>query len=179
MSNGKWLMLCLLLMASCLQAQKAHVHGKGQLQVSAEGKQLNILLTLPAMDVVGFEHAPSSSAQQAAVSEAAERLGNVTGILMPSADADCVVQSIKVSSELLSIEEKEHHHYHSHDHDHADFFVEYQFSCGKPELLRQLDLKLFGWLAQLQLDAQALTEHGAQIVTLGQRSPTLLLRSTR
>ncbi|MEE4250148.1 MAG: DUF2796 domain-containing protein [Alcanivoracaceae bacterium] len=175
MTSGRWLILCLLLLAPWLQAQSVHVHGQGELQVSSQGDQLGVLLTLPAMDVVGFEHAPSSAAQQAAVSQAAEKLGNPQSIMIADAAAACVVQSVKVDSALLVPHEKAHSH--DHGHDHADFTVEYQFSCGKPQLLTQLKLLLFQWLPELQLRTQMVTEHGAQVTTLHRDSSVLLLPS--
>lgn len=39
----------------------AHAHGTGVLNVAIEGKTLAIELTVPASDIVGFEHAPRSA----------------------------------------------------------------------------------------------------------------------
>lgn len=163
MINRRWLVVSLLVLAPWLQAQSVHVHGQGQLQVSAEQDQLSILLVLPAMDVVGFEHAPSSPEQQAKVSEANARLASSKGIVLADTAAQCTVQSVKVDS------------LHGHDHDHADFSVEYWFLCGKPQLLGQLSLPIFQWLPELQLRAEVVTEHGATVATLNRDSAILLM----
>ena len=163
MMNRRWLMVSLLALAPWLQAQSVHVHGQGQLQVSAHQDQLSVLLVLPAMDVVGFEHAPSSPEQQAKVSEAEARLASPQDIVAADGAAQCTVQSVKIDS------------LHGHDHDHADFSVEYQFLCGRPQQLSELRLPIFQWLPELQLRAEVVTEYGAKVATLNHDSAILLL----
>ncbi|MCF7994732.1 MAG: DUF2796 domain-containing protein, partial [Chromatiaceae bacterium] len=46
--------------------QGAHVHGVGQLNVAVDGSALLVELISPAMDLVGFEHAPRNEAQRTA-----------------------------------------------------------------------------------------------------------------
>ncbi|MCC1496691.1 DUF2796 domain-containing protein [Alcanivorax sp. 1008] len=170
-NKWKWLILSLLAIAPLLQAHGTHVHGQGELLVSSQEGELSVLLTLPAMDVLGFEHAPSSAAQEAAIREAAEKFNAPLKIVMPDARADCVVQSSKVESVLLSTDEKNHHH------GHADFVIEYQFSCASPKYLNQVTVQLFEWLPAVTINAQAVTEYGAEVASLNRRSPVLVLSS--
>jgi Protein of unknown function (DUF2796) len=66
-----------------------HVHGMAELNVALDGNVLWIELNSPAMNIVGFEHAPQSAEQKAAVHDATETLkdgGHVfgTSILGPN-----------------------------------------------------------------------------------------------
>ncbi|MDF1628865.1 MAG: DUF2796 domain-containing protein [Alcanivoracaceae bacterium] len=172
-NKWKWLILSLLFIAPLLQAQGTHVHGQGELLVSSQEGQLSVLLTLPAMDVLGFEHAPSSAAQQTAIKDAAEKFKAPLKIVMPDDEAGCIVQSATVESALLSAAEKHQQHHHGH----ADFVIEYQLSCAKPKYLRQVTVLLFEWLPAVTINAQAVTEYGAEVATLNRRSAVLVLSS--
>lgn len=46
------------------RALGAHVHGIGELNVAIDGEALLVELISPAMDLVGFEHAPRTEAQR-------------------------------------------------------------------------------------------------------------------
>ena len=47
-----------------------HVHGVGTLQLVLEENSLSVELRLPAINVVGFEHAPNDAQRKAAVQNA-------------------------------------------------------------------------------------------------------------
>ena len=49
------------------RALGAHVHGHGRLDIAREGDRIALALVAPGADVVGFEHAPQSEADRAAV----------------------------------------------------------------------------------------------------------------
>lgn len=51
-----------------------HVHGLSELTIAMEGKSLEIQLTSPAMNLVGFEHKASSKKDNAAVENATSLL---------------------------------------------------------------------------------------------------------
>ncbi|MDH4983163.1 DUF2796 domain-containing protein [Hyphomicrobium sp. D-2] len=48
----------------------AHVHGRGTFNIAIEGSRVALELKAPGMDIVGFESAPTSDAQKAAVEKA-------------------------------------------------------------------------------------------------------------
>ncbi len=62
-------------------AAEPHVHGLGTLQLVMEGNRLTIELCLPAMDVVGFEHAPREAKHKEAVKKAVALLKDSRQIL--------------------------------------------------------------------------------------------------
>jgi hypothetical protein len=48
----------------------AHEHGHGHLNIAIEAKSVAFELEVPGMDIVGFEHEPSTPEQRAAVAQA-------------------------------------------------------------------------------------------------------------
>ena len=47
----------------------AHQHGGGRIDVAVEGGLLSVVLEVPAVNLVGFEHAPRGDAQKARIRE--------------------------------------------------------------------------------------------------------------
>ena len=63
-----------------------HVHGHGTLNIAIEDKRVSMELEVPGMDIVGFEHAPSTDDQKAAVDKAKARLEKPLGVFsLPAA----------------------------------------------------------------------------------------------
>lgn len=91
----------------------AHVHGVSHLDVAIEGQTLEMALAAPGMDIVGFEHAPSSPAGETAVAEALAALRSPLALFVLPKAAGCTVESAEAALEL-----EEHHHDHDEDHDH-------------------------------------------------------------
>ena len=69
-----------------------HEHGHGTLDIVLEGEELVAELRIPAVNVVGFEHAPGDDAEREAVREAIARFANADAVLVPSADAECEIE---------------------------------------------------------------------------------------
>jgi hypothetical protein len=175
---GFFVVLCVLV--SAVAAQRAHVHGQGAVQLALDGDRLDVLLTIPAMDVVGFEHAPANERQQDAVHIAASRLADVRQIIQLPEAAGCEVEVAEVKSALLEAPARSggHHHHHHHHHstdDHAEFDGQYRFRCARPEALRQLSFSLFDWLPALTLRAELISAQGATLMTLTRQQTTLVL----
>ena len=97
----------------------AHVHGIAQMNMAVDGNNLLLELASPSMNIVGFEHMPSTDEQHHAVHEAAEKLEDGTSLFEFSKDAGCTMVAAEIESPLL---EDEHHDEHgdedSHDKEH-------------------------------------------------------------
>jgi hypothetical protein len=89
---------------------EAHVHGIAALNLALEGEEVHIELDSPAANIVGFEHAPSSEADHAALDKAVATLKNGDELFRFNEEAGCRMEKAMVTSELL---EEEHH-------DHGD-----------------------------------------------------------
>jgi len=90
----------------------AHVHGHGTLNMAVEGNRISLELEVPGMDIVGFEHAPSSDDQKAAVEKAKAVLAAPLGLFAVPAGAQCKVAEAKVELDAA--------HGHGDDGDHDD-----------------------------------------------------------
>ena len=121
----------------------AHQHGGGRIDVAVEGGLLSVVLEVPAVNLVGFEHAPRGDEQKARVARAVADLEDGLALLGPSPAAECRQQQVEIESALLNAED---HGGADHDHEgaaHADFEVIWQFECERPARLHSLDLTLF------------------------------------
>jgi hypothetical protein len=157
-------------MSHSLLATPPHVHGAGALQLVLEGGSLNVELRLPAMDVVGFEHAPRTAKHKEAVKKAVALLKDSRKAFEPPAAAQCAAAPGKVESALLETRQDHDHGHDKHDHDqqdhvdreaHADFEVTYRLDCRRPEALRSLNVTLFQHFPRLEkLEVQSVTPTG-------------------
>ncbi|HOB63137.1 MAG TPA: DUF2796 domain-containing protein [Candidatus Competibacteraceae bacterium] len=157
-----------------LLAAPPHVHGVGILQLVLDENSLSMELHLPAIDVVGFEHAPSDPQQREAVQKAVAMLKDASQLLVLPRDAQCTAAPAVVSSELLptghsrpaDTTETEHadrdaDHDHEAGHEHADFDVSYRFDCRRPDLVEDVTILLFKQLPKLErLDVDMATPGG-------------------
>ncbi|AFT71291.1 ABC-type metal ion transport system, periplasmic component/surface adhesin [Alloalcanivorax dieselolei B5] len=156
--------------AGLAQAAGPHVHGQGNLDLAMAGGTLLVELSLPAADVVGFEHAPRDDEQKALVEDALARLGKGTNVLEPAPAAACTVARESVHSGLSDSEAEEHDHgEESHDHDHgghADFEARYRWHCDHPDKLAWIDVPLLEFLNGVTLKVQLVTDQGARADSL-------------
>jgi hypothetical protein len=158
----------------------AHVHGIATLNVAVDGNQLLIELDSPAMNIVGFEHAPRTEEQREAVGQAKELLADAERLFLPSPAAQCTLAQADVLLDLGEPEsgaggaadgahdhgdEHEHEHKHDNEHEHehehdahhgsdgavhADGHGDYAFDCARPERLTELDVRVFARLPGIE-----------------------------
>jgi hypothetical protein len=159
---------------------EAHQHGIGQLNIAIEGNTLQIELESPAMNIVGFEHAPKDEKQHQAIEQAAALLRKGEKLFLTPADAGCRLKEAEVKSSLLEEEGHEEHataHEEGHEHEgeaHADFDAGYRFECSNPEALNSITVKLFlAFPATEELQVQLLSGHGQSAAELTAQNPQL------
>lgn len=149
----------------------AHEHGTARLDVVLDGQTLALDLDSPGMNLVGFEHAPSSDADRAAVARARERLAAPMELFSLPAAARCSVTRQELLSPLFGNAASDHDHDHDHDHDehdavahheHSDVDGHFQFHCEQPQALAGLDLARFfaTFPATRKVLVQAITPNG-------------------
>jgi Protein of unknown function (DUF2796) len=126
-----------------------HVHGVAELNVALDGNQLWIEFSSPAVNLVGFEHAPQDAEQKAAVRQATETLQDGARVFGTSPDAGCELADAKVTTDIEH-PGAEHHDDAAHDEDdehageaHSEFQASYRFECVAPDALTQLEVRLF------------------------------------
>ncbi|NGX16840.1 DUF2796 domain-containing protein [Wenzhouxiangella sp. XN24] len=150
----------LLLMVASAQASEPHVHGLARLTVSLDEQTLTIALSSPLDNLAGFEHAPRTEAQKAALEHIVATLERPAELFLATAAAGCTPASTNIESPILedhSSHDHEHHHDHDHDHHaHADLYAEYTFDCAQPARLNNLTVVLFEAFPRLErIDAEA------------------------
>lgn len=174
----------------------AHVHGQVEFNIAQDGSELLVEITAPGADVVGFEHAPQSDAEQTALAKANAILAEADQLLTLSSAAQCQIKHTSVTNTLLADDDKhehehehEHHDDHQHDdehHDHHDhheehdghgsFSVEYRYDCQQIGQLSQLDVHWFNHFSSTQsIQANLLTDKGQNAHQLKPGQSTLSL----
>ena len=98
----------------------AHEHGHATLALVQENNELQLLLTSPAMNIVGFEHAPSTHEHNAKIDAAAKLLKDHNQLFSISTEAGCALEHAEVRSELLEASHKDEHDEHHHEEEHHD-----------------------------------------------------------
>ena len=125
----------------------AHVHGEAQLNVVADGAQLEIQLQAPLDSVLGFEHAPRTEKQRAAVRAMAKRMRQAQSLFVPTPEAGCSASSVRLASaslpaELLGEPEAPSPGPAQKALDHDDLDAAFVFRCSSPDRLRGLESSL-------------------------------------
>ncbi|MCX7165152.1 MAG: DUF2796 domain-containing protein [Rhodocyclales bacterium] len=157
-------------------AGKAHVHGAGTIDISIDRDQLVISLELPLDAAVGFERAPKTAAEKAALDGAAKVLNDAAALFLPAAAANCSLQSVDVQVPFRAAAPKaakpsraEHG-----DEGHADIDARYVFRCANPAALKSVETRLFGHFKRLyRLEVQRAGPGGQAAGRLTPKQPGL------
>ena len=94
----------------------AHVHGVASGNLAIDGADLRLELEIPGFNLVGFEHAPRSEEQQAALDNALAFL-RAADWVQADPRGGCEVASINAHTHGFS-DAQSHDHAHDHGHDH-------------------------------------------------------------
>jgi hypothetical protein len=121
------------------RSRGAHDHGSATVDIAVQDATLDISLHSPAINVVGFEHAPRSVEEKTALAQANRVFGSPRGLFLIPEDAACA--SVSVMLMPIAFE---------HDGDdakpkapHADYDVSYRFHCAHADRLGWVDIRLF------------------------------------
>lgn len=184
-----------LAMAEETRSLGAHQHGLSRLDIAIEGDALEMALTAPGADLVGFEHRAESDEQRAAVEAALQALEAPDRLFALPKEAGCVVQHVAVEAPFEDDHDhaaheahahKEHsrkdnaHEDHGHGHDaregggHSEFSAEYDFACANPGALTRIDFPYFEAFGGAgSIDLRLITAKGAASFTVERSAPRL------
>lgn len=180
---------------------EAHEHGTGRLNIAVEGNTVAMELHAPGADIVGFEYAPESDADQAKVAAAVEALEAPLDLFVLPEAAGCRVTEAHAVLELEGEDAHEDHdeheaheeqhdheeghesHDHEEDHDdhaaeagHSEFHAEYSLTCENPSALTGIEFAYFAQFENaLELEVQVVTASGAQALEVTRDAPQLAL----
>lgn len=146
--------------AACAQAaaapRHAHVHGIAKLGVVLQGELVSITLESPLASLIGFEHRPTTPAQQAAATALQTRMRAGKDLFSFDVDASCSLTKAGAESAIFQPAPKS-----AAADGHADLDASFEFRCARPERLTQLDVGLFAAYPRLQrLKVEVVTDKG-------------------
>jgi hypothetical protein len=148
----------------------AHEHGHGMLSIVIDGDELAIELELPGVNVVGFEHEPSNQEQRRAVEETIALFKRSETLFILPGAAGCRADKVDVT-----LAHEEHHNGNGHSaqaltqdkkaaqaddaHEvHSELRAEYHFHCNTPTEIDSVEVRLFGYLIDLNdIEVQIVT----------------------
>ncbi len=154
MKQAAKLLLPLLVAASgnalAQESLAPHVHGEALLQVVMDGQELVINLNSPAFNLLGFEHEPQNSEEQALVENLDTNMRDPQFWLELPTAANCSLSRVELGQHVETTmpgEADDHDHDHEHEHaghsEHRDLAYEYHFLCADPDQFEQAQVKLF------------------------------------
>jgi hypothetical protein len=190
----------LSLFAAVSVAAAPHTHGEGTLQVLQAGSDWQLVLQLPAADVLGFEHEPETTAERRQFEKAESSLSHFKDIF--GIDAKCSVVDTTMESpwqeatEHESVDhETDHHdadehdeHGHHEEHEeheehgkedkhatHSDFRVAYLLTCESP--ISKVEVTGFGlWPSVSMLRATWITQTNQQAFIIKASEPSFEIK---
>jgi hypothetical protein len=153
-----------------------------------DGGKLLVELESPLDNLVGFEHAPRTEQQRAAIRKMDERLQAADRMLRPAAAAGCTVRGVSIehpyrtqaaggAAPVASAKPRagESKGQGAKPADtHAELRATYELECGKPEALDRLEVLLFDTFPGMKrIRAQTASPRGQSSKILTARSRTL------
>ncbi|MEP1230721.1 MAG: DUF2796 domain-containing protein [Litorimonas sp.] len=141
----------------------AHSHGDAELAIVIEENVVTIELDSPIYNILGFEHAPETDAQKAALKQAEQKLGSSEALFTFNNKALCKALSRDVNVALFDTEtheedhddedhddEEDHDDTEAHNEDnHKDVILTYDFECQNPANLSNVNINLFEFFENL------------------------------
>ena len=168
-----------------------HEHGHGTVDIVMEAEELVIELKVPAVNVVGFEHAPRDDAQREAIRQALVPFEDASSALVLSSEAGCELEAIQASLAGMTRKGDGHqdtghghevhdddtngHAEHGHEEheaqadgeDHSELHATYHLHCHEPGQLRQIDLQVLEHLHDIEeIDVRLVTLEVQRALTL-------------
>jgi hypothetical protein len=140
----------------------AHVHGVSMLELAVEGGIVEMNLTSPGMDIVGFEYAASTGSDKDAVEAAIRILLVPENIVTFPAAAKCRPTGVLAHLGDDAHDDRAHDDNHEDGGEHMEFHMRYIFACEHPEALTSVAFPFFERFGHAQeIEAQFVTQTGA------------------
>ena len=152
----------------------AHEHGHAVLNLVQENKTLQLIFESPAVNIVGFEHAPENEEDHRKVADAISLLKQGEKLFIFTAEAQCAQTSVEIEAEL--VEENEDKDEHHEQEGHSEFTVTYEFRCEAFDALNSLTVTLFEHFPQTEeIDSQLMTDSRQFSAELSPENPSIKL----
>ena len=173
---------------------KAHEHGVGQMNIAQEDAKVEIELTVPGADAVGFEHPPATAADHGAIEAATARLKDATALFQFPAAAQCRLVEARAALSTLEDADGDNDHSAKHEHEnakhekehkdehraehkgehgaededaHSAFSAYYRFHCADPKAADGVEVRFFdAFPTARELDANIISDNGQSAIEL-------------
>lgn len=160
-----------------LPQQDAHLHGYVELTLALEGNQLEIQLTSPAINIVGFEHKATSKQQLQAIEQAKQTLES-PAMLFSFSGSDCASTLATAHFPTLDEHHADHGNHEDHESDkeeHSEITASYKYNCSEGKRINAVQVNLIKyfptiekikamWLSDLKQGASELTSESNLIL---------------
>lgn len=166
----------------------AHQHGQAVLQIAVEGQAMDVMLSSPAFNLLGFEYSPRSEAEHSRQDQVRDWLSSTP--LLRLTEGNCQVTAGQIDLHDDGSTEKHEHadeHEHEHEHEphgdehqatttHRDVEVSQTIRCDRPIAGQEIGSPLLEQFTNLEeLRVEWLSEHGQGSSELSQDNPLLRL----
>ena len=157
--------LAAMLALSSAHAGKAHEHGVARLDIGVEAGRVSVALDMPLDNLVGFERAPRTDAERAAVAAALARLREAAAMFRIDGAAGCTAGKVDLVSAPLGLGPAPATP--AKDSGHADLEGSYEFACTAGAKAGFVEVGLFEAFPRLKrLEVQVATPRGQMKATL-------------
>ena len=143
-------LLGLCLVAGCAEAlaHGPHVHGTGELHVAVENNKVDVEFHSPLDNLLGFEHAPKTAQQRAAVKAMTAKLNKPEALFRLPQAASCTADPARIDSPFDSAAAKPSKsvkpaHKEDDDDEHADLTATFSFVCTNIAELDSIEIAIF------------------------------------
>lgn len=169
-------LLCLAPFSAAYALADKHVHGHGQLLVAQDENNWQLQFSIPAADLLGFEHAPENDEQMQQVHQIEKQISEYSNVF--SVDGNCQLVSQEIDfphheTHGSQHEDEQHPDGEHHDaHHHEDVTLAYQLSCGDD--ISEMTVTLFRIAPSLSaLEVQWVNDKGQGMTDATPQSATV------
>jgi len=164
--------LCLASVSPGAPAQGAHVHGAGELRVAVEKDHLAVEFRSPLNNLVGFEHAPRTDAQRAAVKAMTAKLNRPDALLRLPKAAACKATRVQIESPFDAPKPARK----GHDDEHTELTATFRFDCASMGKLDSIEVVIFeAFPRTTAIQAEIIGPRGQSAATLTPKRRTIRL----
>lgn len=165
---------------------EAHVHGTAELNLVLSKNELQVEFHSPAVNIVGFEHAPASEADNAKIEKVKSLVKNSDSIILITPENTCTTKEpakIELSFEEQAHEEAEHHHDGGDEEEHeghSEIAIEYTFTCKDGMVPQSIKVSAFKQFPSLnEVNAQVVVDAGQTARNLTPKDDVINLTELR
>ena len=171
-SNFRLLCFCLMAAAAEALAHGPHVHGTAELHVAVEDNRVDLELHSPLDNLIGFEHAPRTDSQRAAVKAMTAKLNKPEMLFRMPKAASCRASPTHIDSPFndappMATKPSRAAHGDDDGDEHANLTATFGFVCADVDKLDSIEVVIFeAFKGTRILKAEIIGPHGQSAATL-------------